>query len=470
MDEFPRYDELLESRNRWRAAAWLWFVLFLIALSFHLFARPAGAAAQSPETRAAANADRDGLAAVDWGYTFYLTTDALPDVRRQPAERVTAFAVSSFSRSVVLEHHLPAHVVRGLSRIDLRGLQWSRSDWDVVMAKYPYAPQSRPLPLIVRADWLVVQLADNFESDAGYRLLYGGRQIPQTRDDFLRAWQVNWGGSQDPLLLAHVEKESGVSLLRLRRIENRPSANRGYAWGTEDNARRNLSALNDPLETLLGSRKHDAEEWIVGFPKISATQGAGGTAQAYLLANGDGKRQDRAPVDIVEDTTRFRGAAEIRNSGSCIACHAEGIKPLAKNDLRDAIARGVEVFADKRSQQLIEQQYLADTRLRIEAIRNQEDYTTFVLLCTGWSPSENVRAFRQLIDDYDRPLTLEDAARELYVTPQELTHAFGYASTRQIKLGARLSDLPHGGTIDRAYWESQFSVAWSALELWKDLK
>jgi hypothetical protein len=472
MPPYLRYPDLERDRDWWRRSAivgwmfcglgWALFVGTIVAL----LSRPAKAMAQSPQTRAAANADRARFPASDWGSIFYLTTDALRDERQITAGRTTAFVVSSFSRAAVLEHHVPVEVARGLYRIDLRGLEWDWRDWHAVLKSYPYAPESRPLPLIVRADWLCVELADNFESDAGYRLLYGGRKIPKTRDEFLKLWSVGKGAA-DPLLLAHIEQESGVSLLKVRRIENRPTSNRGYAWGTEDNARRNFNGQTDPLETLLGGRRHDAEEWIVGFPKLSVSQGAGGMAQAYLLANGQGKRQDRAPVDIVEDHHRFRGVAEIRNSGSCIGCHAEGIRPLTRNDLRDVIAAGVELYADKRSQQLIEQTYLADLRLAVEALRNQEDYTAFVALVSGWGPQENARAFRQLVDEYDATLDLADCARELYVTPQELTHAFGYASQKQVKLGARLAGVVHGREVTREYWESSYATAFAAVQLWR---
>lgn len=463
------HERLKERLAWWRGFALVGWFLFGLAVVLFTMARPVRASAQSPETRAAANADRQQFPSTDWPYLYYLTTDALGDVRQLAAGRTAAFTLSSFSRAVVLEQHVPIQVAPGLYRIDLRGLQWSYSDWTAVLEAYPYAPESRPLPLIVRADWLVVRLSDNFESDSGYRLLYGGKSIPKTRAEFLKLWNIPDRGVQDPLLMAHVEQASGVSLLHVRRIQNLPAANRGYAWGTEDVAQRNFNAATDPLEHLIGGAQHDAEEWIVGFPKQSVTQGAAGMAQGYLLSNGKGVRQDRAPVDIVEDHTRFRGVAEIRNSGSCIQCHAEGIKPLNENGLREIIASGVELFADKKSQQIIEQQNLVEARLKIEVVRAQEDYAAFVALATGWDVESNARAFRELVDTYDKPLTLEDCARELYVTPQDLEHALGYASSRQVKLGARLAGLAHDQTITRPYFESQYSTAYAAVKLWQQV-
>jgi hypothetical protein len=135
---------------------------------------------------------------------------------------------------VVIERHLPQRVGESdLYRFDLRQLEWDWRDWHVVLSRYPYSPD-RKLPLVVRADWLTVELTDAFASDSYYRLLYGGRNIPAARDDFLRFWRVE----ADPAFrFGLIEGRSGVALAGIRWIENRPTANRGYAWGTRDSAR-----------------------------------------------------------------------------------------------------------------------------------------------------------------------------------------------------------------------------------------
>lgn len=457
----PTDRELLERIDkRVRIACVVGFVWFMI-LTAAVFG-------QSNSTYAAADADRQQFPKSDWPFLYYITTDNQPEAKQLTVGRTAAFVVSSFSTSVVLEHHLPVEVSRGLWRIDTRTLNWRWSDWYAVLKRYPYRPDRFP-SLVVRADWLIVELSDNAASNSGYLLLYGGKP-PATRDEFLKFWQVTLKGTRDPLLLARVEKDSdgdSPSLYDVRRIENRPVANRGYAFGTEDNDPFNVNAKTDPLERLLSNRVHDAEEWIVGFPVISNVSGAGGTKQAYLLVNGrNGKRQDEAPIGIVRDTTRFRGRDAIRTSGSCIQCHPRGINAIASNDLRDLIASGEELYADKKSQELIEQQYLADLRLQVEIARAQEDYTMFVALCTGWSPEENARAFKEAVDNYDADLTIEDAARELYCSPRELELAFGYWSDKT-KLGARLAGLPHGRSVSRPYFESVFDTAYFAVKGWR---
>jgi hypothetical protein len=359
----------------------------------------------------------------------------------------------------VVERQLPLRIGESdLYRIDLRQLEWDWRDWRKVLARDPYSP-GQTLPLVVRADWLLAELTDAFASDSYYRLLYGGKNIPKTREDFLKFWQVE---SDPAFRFGLIEGRSGVALAGIRWIENRPTANRGYAWGTRDSAE--IDAKTDPLERPDGSFRHQAEEWIVGIPKWSAA-GPRGTLQAYLLANGQGQRQDRAPADIVADQTRFRGLPEIRTCGSCIQCHVAGIKGPKENQLKEAIAAGVDLYADRQTQESLERFHLADVEK--EVARNREDYAAIVHLVTGHSPEENAAEFKRCIDWYDGDVTREQAARELGVTPDELRLALGYASARNLSLGARLSALAHEAPMPRTAWEDVYATAYAAVKLWR---
>lgn len=412
-----------------------------------------------PHETELARLDRARFPAAEWGYYYYLSTAAAPEALRPAVARTAAFVVASASRAVVLERQLPARVGESdLYRIDLRGLEWDWRDWLRVLRRYPYTPDDRP-PLVVRADWLVVELTDAFAADSYYRLLYGGRNIPQTREDFLKFWRVEEDAA---FRFGLIEGRSGVALAGVRWIENRPTANRGYAWGTRDSAE--IDAAADPLERPDGSFRHQAEEWIVGVPKWSLA-GPRGTLQAYLLNDAAGKRQDRAPADIVADQTRFRGAPEIRTCGSCMQCHVSGIKGPSVNALRATIAAGVDLYADRRTQEQLEQFHLADIHREVE--RNREDYLTIVAFITGRPAEENAAALKQCIDAYDADVTLEQAARELATTPEELRLALAYASARGRKLGARLSALAHDQPLPRPAWEDAYPAAHAAMKEWQ---
>ena len=75
-----------------------------------------------------------------------------------------------------------------------------------------------------------------------------------------------------------------------------------------------------------------------------------------------------------------------------------------------------------------------------------------------------------LVEDYDAPLDLEAAAREVYMTPQDFKLALGYASARNVNLGARLAGLAHGRRVERSYWESSYDVAYGVKEMWRQAK
>ncbi len=406
-----------------------------------------------------ARQDRASIPTAEWGYIFYLSTSGVPEEMQAELAGVVAFVAASASREVLLERQLPQRVENSnLWRIDLRRLQWDWRDWRRVLKRYPYAP-GNSYPLVIRADWLVVELTDAFSSDSYYRLLYGGRNIPKTRDQFLRFWKVD---NDKTFRFGLIEGASGVSVARTRWIENRPTANRGYAWGTRDSSV--IENRTDPLENLGGGFQHEAEEWIVGIPKWSET-GARGALQVYFLANQKGERQERAPVSIVEDHTRFRGLAEIRNAGSCMQCHATGINEPTTNQLRALISSGVDLYAEQKLQQALERFHFSDIDKEIR--RNREDFADAMRVCNGWAPEENARRFRKCVDRYDQDLTLEQAARELSLPPLELRLALAYASARNVQLGARLSALAHGRPIPRSVWEGRFHDAAAVVQLWK---
>lgn len=429
-------------------------------------------AAVPADLDAAARADRAQFPRQTWGYYYYLTTATAPEERQEELAAAMGIVVCSTSSAVVIERHKPAQVAEGLYRIDLRELEWDWRDWHTVLKRYPYYDargqgsgvrgREIKLPLVVRGDWLVVELTDNFASDAGYRLLYGSRSIPETRDEFLRFWDVS---AEPEFRFGWIEGRSGVAIAGTRWLESRPTGNRGYAWGSRDSAE--IDRQSDPLESPDGGFAHQAEEWIVGIPKWSLS-GQRGALQAYLLSNGQGKRQDRAPADIVEDHSRFRGLPEIRNSGSCMNCHtrAGGIIAPKTNELRELIAAGVDLYAKKDKQEEIERFHLSDLQTEID--RNNEDFAAAVEAVNGLTPEESAAAFKASVRFYDQPLDLEQAARELYTTPEELRLALAYASAHYEDLGARLAGLTAERTIPREAWEeSGWRQAAYYLEQWR---
>lgn len=416
------------------------------------------AVAASPETDAARR-DRAAIPEAEWSYVYYLTTAAVPPNNRDRLVETMRFVLPSLSAKTDLGPQLPVAVTETLYRIDTRAYGWETTWPAVLIEHYPFSPETQLLglpPLVVRADWVVAAITDPIETgDAQYQLLYGGKP-PKTVGDFLEFWGIQ----KDPeYIFGTIEGASGVSVQRVRLIENRPGAKRNYGWITHDSA--DASGEKDPLENLPDRAKFDAQELIVGVPKWYG--GQSGMLQAYFLANGKGERQEKAPADIVVDHSGIRGV-EIRNTISCISCHKTGINAPSTDAFRAYVASGARVYGDKDTQERIDR-YLGSDVAK-EVARDGADYTDGIALVNGLTPEQNAKQFVMLVQSYDADVTLEQAARELYVPREEFRLALGDYS-RQYGLSGRLAFLAQDKTISRRQWQSNYPLALKVLALWQ---
>lgn len=410
----------------------------------------------------AAFADRASLPPETQANAVYLSLAEVAPENREQLEQVLRFVVPSLSSKPYLGDQLPQRVANtNLLRLDLGGLGWEKT-WPGVVQKF-YVPHYRPdlagansVPLVVSGQWFAAVVPDpELSDDSQYQLLYG-KEL-KTAKDFQDFWTAS---GKSNLSFGRIEGKSGVANQGTRLIENLPTANRGYFWHTFDS--RVVAGQNDPLEDLTARPpKHDATELIAAIPKHYG--GKSGTLQAYFLANGKGERQEKAPADIVTDTTGVRGV-EIRNTLSCISCHTDGIRHPTLDQYQAYILSGARIYSkDKAVQQEIDR-YL-DSPIAKEIDRNNEDYTAGVALCNGLTPAQNAVAFRAVVQDYDAPVALDQAARELYVTQDDWRLALGnYSRTGQ--LTGRLALMAQGHAITRDQWQANYHLAQKVLALW----
>jgi hypothetical protein len=386
--------------------------------------------------------------------TYYLSTASVPADQRENLVTAMKFIVPSLSLEQVVDEQLPQQVSETLWRIDTKALGWYTALPRVLQRSNPYHDGHGP-SLVIRADWFLVLATDCKESTAYYELVFG--EVFTKKAQFQKRLGIEAGQS-----FGLIESNSGVIVSKKRWIETF-GQRRGYAWGTRDSAKVNLAT--DPLGSPDGKFKHDAEEWIIGVPKLHAATGTRGALQVYFLSNAAGDRQDVAPPDIATDHTRIRyGATEIRNGISCISCHAEGMINPTTNEFRDLITAGVDVYADKKTQQQLEAFHLGDLKLELE--RNREDFTVMVELCTGVPSKQAVEAFAAVVKNYDAPVTMELAALELDTTVEELQLALAYGSSAG-KYSPRLALLAHTRSMPRQVWEQVYLDALHALQIWR---
>ncbi len=392
----------------------------------------------------------------EYGYIYYVTirqTSAIDGESKAALVNQSRFTIASSSSQQIIERCTPRRVAPGLYYIDLRDLRWNYKDFHQVLAKYPYS--TARLPLIIRSDWLVVQLGDESNSNARPLLLYGDDKF--TRDQFLKFWKVA-NNKEDHF--GYNEGDSGVGVAKKRFIENRPTAKRSWAWGTRDSAI--IDRDSDPLEHPDNNFDHDAEEWLVGMPKVSIETHARGVLMDCLLCDDKGVRQTIAPANIVNGGTNFRGVTQIQNFGACIVCHNGGLKKPTVNERRESLAAGYRLYAqDKRKAEQAELFHLGDVVAAMESDTNL--FAAGVQLCNGLEIAENAKQFRQVFALYDADVTLGQAAHELGYSEADLKLAIGHATNIYDDLGARVATLAQGRAMRRTSFESEYRNILKAL-------
>lgn len=404
----------------------------------------------------------------EWPYIYYLTLRPHVEGNAEQLRQAIKLVIASDSIQPILERCAPTEIIgTGLLRIDLRDLKWRLEDWQTVAGKRnPYSLDGYA-PLVVRADWLLVEMSDLDESDSYYRLIFGGNNIPKTRDDILKFFHAV---NDDVLKFGLIEGKSGVSKQGTRRIEFLPILT-GFFTRTEDV--RELSNERDPLEHPGEHSPFDAEEGIVGLVKISLSTGARVLLEWYYLADGNGKLINKADPEIVDDATHFRGHCDIHNPGSCIQCHAEGLKDPTLNQVRAVISGsknfndGLKIFAHAGQQDQLEANLLSDVTTPLK--RYQHDFQQGVILTTGKDSGTVADSFRAAVNRYDHALTLGNVTTELETSTDGVAGKIvssGIVPTRIASL-TEMIELPSGkqepGTVPRRAFEQDFPQSYIAI-------
>jgi hypothetical protein len=412
----------------------------------------------------AAYADWQALGGGNYAYATVGTERSQPAKERMVGQ--LAFVCASLSTQSYLGDQLPVKVTENVYRLNLDGLGWSKA-WPVVLRKYyPYRADLGPhrYPLTVQASWVVAELPDSVKTPGAAQLLLYGRELKNAKE--FRAFHGVKVAKTEAF--GYLEGASGVQAEGLQRLMvNYDTDRRTRFFETFDS--KIVAGKHDPLEKpILGTLTYDGSELIVGLPKHY--NGEGGALQAYFLAQGnvdpktEGKSVDVAPVDLVKDHEGLRGA-DIRNHLDCMSCHAVGPQYPTLNGFKQYILGGAKIYADKHTQAELERFYQSPFVKELE--RQEEDFRTAVRLVNGLTAEKNVADFRACVREYDSPVTLAQAAREVYCKPEELRLAIGHYSNT-LKLSARLAMLAEGQAISRDQWKTSVrQVVCDVLPYWR---
>jgi mono/diheme cytochrome c family protein len=259
--------------------------------------------------------------------TRYLTLSSLKNACVKPKE-LNGYAqgaiklLNGLSRSSDVVRLEAIDADQTILRFNLDDVGWRESDWDLLLANYPYAvvPDTQlthalegatgtKLPY-VRADWF----AFTASRPPLYNRLLG---LPSSFQALARDQGVDVDGN----IRHSVAKRAGFQLSGVsdnNRLIERHASRYGYFWTSYDfgGNRERQSLFEFPLGP--GGRhgfNHDGGETIFSLPN---------GFQAYYLNTAKGDPIDKGPPNIVRDKNGKRFV--ITNGISCMGCHDQGIK------------------------------------------------------------------------------------------------------------------------------------------------
>jgi serine/threonine-protein kinase len=353
--------------------------------------------------------------------------------------------------------------------IGLRDLSWDQETWLEILRHYPYglAHDQDPDPVVQRLAAEVVGFCgtdlpavrvDWFVAVASRPPLYHALlELPEHAGELEKQLKVDVTANflEDRLARAGFAT-SGVS--GQNRLVERHDALYGAYWKSYDfksnEGQGNLFRL--PLGPAFAANPfprqafiHDGGEILFHLPN---------GLQAYLLVDGQDRRIDEGPIEVVSDSLKTSGTAKIVNGLSCLACHAQGMKTEFKDTVREGTA------LEGRLREKVQRVYGTSEEMSRLV---QSDMARFLpalekaigpFVRIGADAPKDIRDFPEPIGLVARQyllkeLTIEDAALELGLADREGLRVAIQHNPRLAALGLR--PLATGATIKRETWESR---------------
>jgi mono/diheme cytochrome c family protein len=362
------------------------------------------------------------------------------------ARHALAKLVNSLSWHPRVTRPQPVDAARTVFRIDLRHYKWSARLWDRLAAAYPYrlaeaSPAAKACAELagtaqpyLRGDWFVATASrPPFYHDF--------LQLPTTDRGLERLLQVDVAADlQDDGAVRAGFNGSGVA--KNNRVIERHDGAHGAYWRSYDfsdnTGRQNI--FERPLGPAPGPHgfRHAGGEIIFHLPN---------GMQGYLLVDGDGRRVDKAPGDIVSDPKRPDRLVE--NGVSCLSCHVRGLLP--KDDqVRAHVLNNASAFA-ARDREAILALYAPPERLRRLMKEDMERFAR--ALEKAGVPAGEPEPVLAVTLRYEGVLDLRTAAAEAGLKPDDFAGRLRNAADLARPLGALLA---RGGTVQRQVFEETY--------------
>jgi hypothetical protein len=321
--------------------------------------------------------------------------------------------LNSLSWKKTIAVPVPIDAAKTVLRIDLRDYGWTDTEWEALLAVYPYriddllpehseeAASTGTALAHLRGDWFVAHAS---RPPLYHQLL----QLPRNERELEKLLHINVEANIRSEQVARAGfNDSGVS--RNNRLIERHKTPDGAYWKSYDFAKN--TGEQNLFERPLGpgsddhSFRHVGGEIIFNLPN---------GLQGYMLVNGNGERIDKGPTDIVSDPKRPDRAVE--NGLSCMSCHSRGLNPKT-DQIRAHVLTNAGAFANNAERETILELY-PPTDVFADLLR--EDTKRFQKAAAATGAKVGVtEPIMALAAQFEAPLDLRRAAAEVGLTPAD---------------------------------------------------
>lgn len=320
--------------------------------------------------------------------------------------------------------------------VDLREYNWTIKAWEEAAKLDGYFAEpivqhdkSGALRLlsgnaVLRADWFineatnVVNQTDVDERPLHDALLYASVKIPTTLTEWREIWGIDPDKSQQLGNEAYSMTTKSRAVARHNRVLLYRRTELGYAFETYDV--KHQRGLRDYLESFFLNKRVGAEPNVSDAGEAFTTNQLG-LQTGYVLFN----RENDKIVPFADPTVaRHREDiltdVRVRASQSCMDCHASG-PIMPENTIREFVSKGGDLLTRKKSDQLrIRKNYLSG-KFEAGVDDGQTIFARSLLKVNGLEPTTNGSMFLKVVQNYNKPLNIEQAAFECGVTIEEFT-------------------------------------------------
>lgn len=334
-----------------------------------------------------------------------------------------------------------------LFRIDLRDYKWNGRLWDRLVAAYPYKQTNTSTEAKeaagltgseqphLRADWFIATAS---RAPLYYDLL----QMPGTAGALERSLQVDAAADIQEASVARAGfNGSGVS--KNNRILERHDAGYGAYWRTYD--------FSDNID-----KQNIFDHPLGPPPAINSFVPAGGESifhlpnglHGYLLLDGNGRRVDKASVEIVSDPQRPDRAVEA--GLSCMSCHGRGFIHKA-DQVRAHVLKNAAAFT-REQVETVKAIYPKEARFHTLIDQDNERYLKALTLVG--IPEKEAEPITATTLRYEAVVDLALAAGEAGLPVEEFQARLAKSSALNRSLGAL---QVKGGTVQRQTFQTAFT-------------